>query len=104
MWRNRFATAFLISFWLLTPDLLCLIPGIEMTQEEHECCEQMGSDCGKIPMPDMHSCCRAPSPSHAVLVARTTDYPELQAMIPVIIPDFDLPHISPQSFHGWFDN
>jgi hypothetical protein len=97
MWRTRLMTAFLILAWVITPDLLCLIPGVEMTADEHECCEKMGPDCGKIPMPDMHTCCRTPTP-HAVMVARMTDYPEQRAFLaPAIIPQIDLLYDNTQS-------
>jgi hypothetical protein len=93
MSRRRLTTALLIIVWLLTPDLLCLIPGMEMTVQEHACCEKMGSDCGRIPMPDMLTCCRSGAPSQEVLVSRTADYAELRSMImPVVIPDLVFLH------------
>jgi hypothetical protein len=55
MWRTRLTTAVLILAWLATPEILCLLPGVEMTADEQECCEQMGSDCGKVPMTDMQN-------------------------------------------------
>jgi hypothetical protein len=90
MWRRHFQTALLILLWLVTPDLLCLMPGVTMTADEHECCEQMGSDCGKVPMPDMQACC-SPAPStNPALTARAGDYPELRtAMLPAILPDIE---------------
>src|SRR5689334_8484049 len=91
MLRRGLTTAFLMAAWLLTPDLICLIPGVQMTVQEHECCEKMGGDCGRIPMPDMHTCCKSTSPPHAVLVARSADYPELRLMtVPAVIPSLDL--------------
>jgi hypothetical protein len=91
MCSRRLATAFLIAAWLLTPDLLCLIPGVQMTLQEYECCEKMGGDCGRIPMPDMHTCCKSATPPHAVLVGRTADYPELRVVtLPAVIPNLDL--------------
>jgi hypothetical protein len=90
MWRRRLTTAFLIAVFFLTLDLLCLM-GVQMTVQEHECCEKMAGDCGRIPMPDMHACCRSAAPHQAVLVSRTADYPELRVMIlPAVIPDLDL--------------
>lgn len=90
MWRRRFTTALLILFWLVTPDLLCLMPGMAMTAEEHECCEQMGSDCGKVPMPDMQTCCRPAPPSDVAIIARTADYSEMRAaMLPAMPHDMD---------------
>jgi hypothetical protein len=96
MWRTRLMTVLLILVWLITPDLLCLIPGVEMTADEHQCCEKMGADCGKIPMPDMHSCCRTSSPSQAVIVARTTDYAGQRVqLLPAVIPTINLLSDSP---------
>jgi hypothetical protein len=46
-----------LSVLLLTPDMMCLIPGVQMTVDEHECCLRMGADCGKVPMPASHLCC-----------------------------------------------
>ena len=100
MWRARFTILVLILGWLVTPDVLCLIPGIDMTAGEHECCERMGSDCGKIPMPDMQSCCSTSTPTQAVIVTRTTDYPEQRGLTaPAVIPDVDLVYNSPQNFY-----
>ena len=99
-------TALLIVVWLVTPDLLCLIPGVEMTADEHECCEKMGPDCGKIPMPDMQGCCRPASSPHAVVVARITGNAEQQALpAPAILPQIHLLYGDPQSVHlESFDN
>ena len=100
MWHSRLITALLIVVWLVTPDLLCLIPGIEMTADEHECCEKMGAHCGKIPMPDMHTCCRTATPPHAVMVSRTTDYPEQRVFLAAaVIPEIDLFYGGPQAVH-----
>ena len=74
MWRRRLTTALLITVWLITP---C----VEKTAEEHACCIQMGSDCGKVPMPGMSSCCGATTPPNPAVVSRTTDYLELRATL-----------------------
>ena len=99
MWHSRFTTAVLIAVWLLTPNLLCLIPGVEWTADEHECCEKMGSDCGKIPMPDMHSCCRSTTPSQSIIVARTADDRETKAMLAHAIPDLDPQYANAHAGH-----
>ena len=100
MFGSHLITALLIVFWIATPDLLCLIPGVAMTVDEHECCERMGSDCGKVPMSDMHTCCRTATPTNAVIVGRTNDDPEMRAlMVPFITPDLDLPCNSVYSIH-----
>jgi hypothetical protein len=85
MWRTRLMTALLIVVWLVTPDLLCLIPGVEMTADEHQCCEKMGSDCGQIPMPDMQGCCRTSTSSHAAIAARMTDYSDQRVLLASVV-------------------
>ena len=100
MFGSRLITAFLIVFWIATPELLCLIPGVAMTMDEHECCEKMGGDCGKVPMPDMHTCCRTATPTNVIIVGRTNDYPELRAsIVPFITPNLDLPDTNVHSIH-----
>ena len=85
---SRFITGLLIAIWLLTPDVLCLLPGVAMTMDEHACCEQMGALCGNVPMPNLHECCRTVTGSAAVLTAKVTEYPELlTSTVPFIIPD-----------------
>ena len=61
--------AFLIFVWMLTPEVLCLLPGAKLTMDEHECCERMGGECGTIPMSDLHKCCPSVTPSKVVTVA-----------------------------------
>ena len=69
----------LIALWMLTPDVLCLLPGVTLTVDEHECCERMGGQCGRVPMPDVHKCCQTVTPSNAVITAKADPYPGLQA-------------------------
>ena len=52
---------------LLTPGMICLIPGMQMTAEEHECCQHMGADCGKAPMPSAMRCCQVEHSGVAVM-------------------------------------
>jgi hypothetical protein len=40
------------------PAMACLIPGMEMTTAERECCKHMAQHCGSMNMPASHSCCR----------------------------------------------
>jgi hypothetical protein len=42
--------------WVLLPQLACFFPETQMTQEEHECCRQMGRDCDQATMRE-HRCC-----------------------------------------------
>lgn len=56
----RFRSAVLagiLFLWVLSPALACLMPGVEMTMSQMECCQQMTDDCGKPAMPSIHSCC-----------------------------------------------
>lgn len=103
MYRSRFIiTAFLIATWLLTPDVLCLLPGAELTMDEHECCERMGEQCGMIPMPDLHSCCQTVKRSEAVIASKVVGYSELRAAtIPFIVPNLGIPATVENSQH-WF--
>ena len=41
----------MVLAWLATPDVLCLLPGIDLTMSEHECCLVMGENCGTVSMP-----------------------------------------------------
>jgi hypothetical protein len=101
MFGSRLITTLLIAMWLLTPDILCLLPGgVELTMEEHECCEKMGEQCGMMPMPEIHKCCQTVRRSDAVIASKTTDYPELRvATAPFIIPDRDLTYVVEHPLH-----
>ena len=44
---------------LLTPDIMSLVPGMEMTQSAADCCDHMGADCGRVPMPSSMLGCKA---------------------------------------------
>lgn len=44
-----------ISFAL--PAMSCLVPGVQMTDAERDCCEHMAQQCGSTNMPFSHSCC-----------------------------------------------
>jgi len=35
-----------------------MVAGNAVTDEERECCQQMGDNCGSSTMPDSHSCCK----------------------------------------------
>jgi hypothetical protein len=42
----------------------------------HECCESMGNQCGKVPMPEVHDCCPTITPTGAVVPElKTTPLP-----------------------------
>ena len=88
---SRFIAASLIAMWLLTPDVLCLLPGVTLTMDEHECCRQMGEQCGMVPMPETHKCCQAVKRSSAVIASKITGYPEPQTgTVAFVIPEFSL--------------
>ena len=99
MCKSRFITVFVIAIWLLTPDVLCLIPGATHTMDEHECCKLMGGECGMAPMPDIHKCCRNVSQFSVVISAKATDYPEPRlAIAPLALPGFDA---APEAAPPW---
>ena len=100
MFGSRFITAFLIAMWLLTPDVLCLLPGVDLTADEHECCERMGEQCGMAPMPEFHKCCQTVKRSEAVIASKATDYPDVRSeTVPFIVPDRDLTYLIEHSLH-----
>lgn len=80
--------------WTVTPALLCLLPGEQMTAAEHECCEKMAQQCGSALMPSSHTCCQHPDQSTTGVKAAAsyspTRYADL-AIIPqiaeVVLPD-----------------
>ena len=67
--------------WLMTPEVMCLIPGVDLPMEEHECCKRMGGECDMVPMSDIHKCCKAANPSDMVITAKATDYPQLRVAL-----------------------
>jgi len=100
MWRNRFTTACLIAFWLLTPDVLCLLPGVDLTTDEHDCCERMAGQCGRTPMPEFHKCCQTVKRAEILPTSKTTQYPEPEsATLPFIVPAPDLVYVAVQPLH-----
>ncbi|MBI4472123.1 MAG: hypothetical protein HY646_05605 [Acidobacteria bacterium] len=52
------AAAAVVIAWLLTPDVLCLLPGVDLSAVEEDCCRRMAGDCGSMPMPKAHACCK----------------------------------------------
>jgi hypothetical protein len=49
-----FAALLLLS----SPLMACVLPGLEMTAAEQDCCKHMPQDCGSMQMDDSHSCCK----------------------------------------------
>lgn len=43
---------------LASPLMACVLPGLEMTPAEQDCCKHMSQDCGSMQMDDSHSCCK----------------------------------------------
>ena len=59
-----------LALWLAPAALaLCLLPFVELTPAEQECCQQMGPDCGQSRMPDSHSCCEKKAPTATAALA-----------------------------------
>lgn len=49
----------------LAPAMACMVPGVEMSAQEHACCRTMKNQCGQMGMPASHGCCqKAPSSVH----------------------------------------
>ena len=63
----------LAIFCVLIPQVVCFLPGEEMTQAEMECCEHMAADCGGANMQG-HECCKGVvKPDAAVVTAALRD-------------------------------
>ncbi len=43
---------------LTSPLMACVLPGLEMSPAEQDCCRHMAEDCGSMQMADSHSCCK----------------------------------------------
>ena len=39
------------------PAMACVIPDAQLSEAEKACCRQMANQCGKMEMPNGHSCC-----------------------------------------------
>ena len=78
MHPSRLIAAVLVAMWLLTPEVLCLLPGVALTMDEHECCERMAGQCGRVPMPDLHKCCQTVTPANAVITTKAAEHREPQ--------------------------
>jgi len=59
------ALALTLIFWVLIPQLVCFLPGDQMTQTESECCKHMAGDCGESNMQG-HACCADVRPDAAL--------------------------------------
>lgn len=69
MYLGRVTFALIVTAALLcTPELMCLLPGAQLTVSEEECCRKMAGDCDHTPLPTTHSCCTSASPGAATAV------------------------------------
>lgn len=87
----------LVSF--LTPAMACLIPGTSMTAQERACCRRMGSECGEVGMPAMHSCCQRSLPGIRDKVVETKSaavYPF--ALVAVTLTSFEVVIPAPSTY------
>lgn len=72
---SRLTASFVLMAWIITPDTICLLPGVHLSESEHECCRHMKGDCGNQAMPASHTCCKsitAPVGALAVKQAKTS--------------------------------
>ncbi len=66
----RWAALLVAMAWAVTPTMACLMPGVEMTAADHDCCQKMAAMCGGTHrMPMSHSCCKASKPQGQVPLA-----------------------------------
>jgi len=85
------ARIFLIIVLFGYPALSCLVPEMQMTEAERECCRQMAQQCGSMNMPASHSCCqkqlRQPG---SMLRVTTVQVAPLMIAVPIVAKAADL--------------
>lgn len=86
-----------------TPAMACLVPGMNMTAAEHECCRHMARQCSGMRMPASHSCCRTELPAAKAYVASATvSMPTLsvvQSVVPIPLLQIGADQMSFASIH-----
>jgi hypothetical protein len=68
-----------------SPVMACLIPGVEMTTAERECCHKMAYECGPSAMASSHTCCQT-SPQRDSAVSPTPTYSPARYFTMAVIP------------------
>ena len=68
-----------------SPVMACLIPGVEMTAAERECCHKMAYECGPSAMASSHTCCQT-SPQRDSAVSPTPTYSPARHFAMAVIP------------------
>ena len=54
---GKFVAGAVLLMMLGVPAMACVIPDAQLSEAEKACCRQMKGDCGKMEMPNGHSCC-----------------------------------------------
>lgn len=54
---GKFVAGAVLLMMLGVPAMACVIPEAQLSEAERACCRQMKGDCGKMEMPNGHSCC-----------------------------------------------
>ena len=54
---GKFVAGAVLLMMLGVPAMACVIPDAQLSDAEKACCRQMKGDCGKMEMPNGHSCC-----------------------------------------------
>ena len=52
----------------------CVLPFVELSLAERQCCQMMGPECGQSHMPDSHSCCATKAPTDTASLAATKSF------------------------------
>jgi hypothetical protein len=77
---GKFVAGAMLLLMLGVPAMACVIPDAQLTEAEKACCRQMAQQCGKMDMPNGHSCCD------------TTVKPQQSAMLKPA-PSFSYDHV-----------
>ena len=55
---SKFVAAALLLMMLGVPAMACALPDAQLSEAEKTCCREMAGQCGKMDMPNGHSCCQ----------------------------------------------
>src|SRR5437899_10408336 len=75
--RLILAAAVMVSLFC-TAETLCLLPGVQLSLSEAECCRHMAGDCGRGAMPSSHSCCKPVVRNETAVGVKVTSLPSPQ--------------------------
>lgn len=55
---RQFGVLFLLLVFCVAPAMACMVPEVQMSPGERDCCRVMKNQCGQMEMPGSHGCCQ----------------------------------------------